>query len=450
MPGKWLYISFVAALLLACTKSKDSFIEEEVTVSENESLTKSATDQNRWIYKAMDEEYYWRGKMPDSAKLDFKAKAQTFFDHLLYKQEDRFSWIESNSQYYGVSLYSGYGIDYASYVAGNVEIHRAILVNPQSDAAKSGLKRGDWFTYSLNGNSVSISTGNIREGRFAPDTSYALMAVSYTEAVSFDTIYYIGSKKIAYLFYNEFMDGSGLSNPYRSELNAIFSRFNQAGVTDLVIDLRYNPGGHVSICQYLCSLVLPDEYLGTISGYHEFNDKLAQKQFAQTGNQEEILYFPTKNNVGGYNLGLKKVYAIVTKRSASASESLVNSLSSCIEVVKVGTTTYGKGVGSWTIRNNRYQWQLQPITFRYFNNEHQAVPASGLEPDIYADESTIEKLYQLGDTREYLLNIVLSQISGESAKRQAAGNYRRLGIQPIDIAPNLQGRLHGLIDTKPE
>ncbi|MFA5328107.1 MAG: S41 family peptidase [Prolixibacteraceae bacterium] len=435
-------------------------IETGSVIKENEQLKNQTIGQNKWLYQQMDKNYYWYKDMPDSSKLDFNQSASSFFERLK-SSKDRFSWIESNGDYPGgESMYDRFGLEYGEYRTVDGEtVCRVLFVGNGSVAMKAGIRRGDWFVLSsgadLEQNQVGIQMGEINDGHFIPikkEMLLAQMEETHTSAVKLDTIYQIGNKKIGYLFYNEFIDTNGnISNPYRIELRNIFTKFNQSIISDLIIDLRYNHGGYASICQYLCSLILADEYLGKVSGFHEFNDKLAQKQLKETGNKEDILYFPSKSTIGGNNIGIPKLYAIVTAQTASASECLINSLSPFIQVITVGTKTVGKGVGSWPIKDDNYKWQIQPITFRYYNSQHVTVPDTGLVPDIYADEALVENYYELGDVKEYLLNIALSQILGEKKLKIAhAGLQKMIPVLPEQSTILPRRKVSGLVITRNE
>ena len=56
-----------------------------------------------------------------------------------------------------------------------------------------------------------------------------------------------GDRKIGYLMYNQFVPGS------EDAMNAIFADFKAQGITDLVLDLRYNLGGTGSTAAVLAS-----------------------------------------------------------------------------------------------------------------------------------------------------------------------------------------------------
>ncbi|MDR1938379.1 MAG: hypothetical protein LBQ73_07765 [Tannerellaceae bacterium] len=436
----------------SCYKdASDRFLDEKTEVVSNgeEEENERVVSQNHWIYDQMKKNYLWEAHLPDTSRLSFSEYPRQFFSRLLY-EGDRFSWIEPNSEYSGSSLYDSYGLDYLAYTAPEGEtLYRALLVRRDSPAQRAGIKRGDWFqVVRESGSRVELKTGSLDGNRLLPGKTVVMQAGEQpgnaAASIELDTVYRMGGKTIGYLLYNEFMDSESIiGNPYRAELRDAFRYFRQEGISDLIIDLRYNPGGYVSICRYLGSLITPDECLGAIWGYHSFNKNLAAQQYEETGSEEETVHFYGANIMGGNNLGMRKVYFIITRRTASASESLINSLSAFIEVTKIGTASTGKGVGSWTIQSNLYEWQLQPITFRYYNKNHESVPDSGLVPDVPVDESDAATLYELGDVRERLLSAALDEILGGTLR--AVRDERKITLVPGGKQPS-PGKIKGYRD----
>lgn len=129
---------------------------------------------------------------------------------------------------------------------------------------------------------------------------------------------------------------------------------------------------------------------------------------------------------------MPRLYFIVSGKTASASESLINNLRPITETILIGTPTTGKGVGSWSIVSSLYPWRIQPITFRYYNKNHETIPDTGLEPDVYIDESNSPVLYPLGDVQELLLSVALSTMTGlGSVRLKQAGPL--LTLQSLDV-----------------
>ncbi|KKM85087.1 hypothetical protein LCGC14_1292550, partial [marine sediment metagenome] len=131
-------------------------------------------------------------------------------------------------------------------------------------------------------------------------------------------------------------------------------------------------------------------------------------------------------------LGLTRVYVLTSRRTASASELVINGLEPFIDVIQVGTTTTGKSEFSNTLVddperaflydpareqfiNPDNQWALQPLLGKNANADGFSEYENGLVPDfeIYED---IEDLGVLGDENERLLAVALSIISGNTAK----------------------------------
>src|SRR5690606_28699965 len=139
-----------------------------------------------------------------------------------------------------------------------------------------------------------------------------------------------GGKKIGYLMYN------GFTNEYDAQLNNAFGELKSAGVTDMALDLRYNPGGSVNSARLLSSLIY-GTYTNSVFLKARYNEKL-QSEF---GDADLIEYFAdtTDNNTPINTLGLSKVYIIATGSSASASELVMNGLDPYMNVIHIGTTT---------------------------------------------------------------------------------------------------------------
>ena len=438
-----------AVALCSCNKAEDRFIEDEVVVNEDENRNKERAYQNQWTYAQMQEHYLWEEYMPDSASVNFTNSPTAFFDKLIYKG-DRFSWIERNTDYSGNLLYDRFGVETVAYLlpAGG-KVYRTALVLPHSPAKAAGLRRGDWFIMANpNGDSMEIETGTIDGTSFMPAKKISLSTseTAYTDAVMLDTIYQLNDQTIGYLVYNSFHDEMiDFTYPYRTELMDIFGNFRAQGITDLIIDLRYNRGGYVSIKELICGLILPDEYMGEIAGYQAYNKTQAAKLLEETGNEEVIRYFPKKSVVENNNVALSQTYFIITGRTASASESLIYSLAPCINVVTVGSTSTGKNVGSYTLKDRHYEWQLQPVTFYFYNREHTAVPETGIVPDFPVNENNIGIWYELGDTRELLLSVALEQITGDIQLRSAAGYSNLLLTPTMDDEREQRRKVEGLI-----
>ena len=125
------------------------------------------------------------------------------------------------------------------------------------------------------------------------------------------------------------------------------------------------------------------------------------------------------------NLNLPRVYFLTTDRTASASESLMTGLYPYMDVVQIGTSTYGKCYGSFTIDDweepKRHNWAMQPIVIKYSNAEGFTDFQDGLPPDHEIVEYPVEAR-PFGNLEDPFLALALEQITGVSplAKKSIA------------------------------
>ena len=151
-------------------------------------------------------------------------------------------------------------------------------------------------------------------------TEYAINSV---EAVS-EITYGSSTGRIGYFVFNRFLETS------ESELRDTFQRFSDSGINDLIVDLRYNGGGRVSIAEILASLIAGDSRADSLLYSYHFNDKYQENNYD--------LYL--RSDVG--DLNLPRVVFLTRSGTASSSEVVTLGLSPHMEVVTVGASTTGK------------------------------------------------------------------------------------------------------------
>jgi len=253
---------------------------------------------------------------------------------------------------------------------------RVRLVEPNSPAGKAGIHRG-WQVIKINGSS-NITTNNadfiiknIYESTATsvtfkkPDASIETIALTeghYTEKpVYLDTVYTIGSKKIGYLVFNSFL---GDEAKVGTEFQRVFTNFTKQSVNDVVVDLRYNGGGYVSIQQKLADYLVSTAANGGVMMKQQYND--SNKQYNET------TYF---RKIG--TLNMNRIYFIVSSSTASASELLINNLKPYMDVRLVGPQhTHGKPVGFFPIPVG--DWYIFPVSFRSVNKNNEGNYFDGL------------------------------------------------------------------------
>ena len=422
-------IIYLLLLIVFGSCSKDSEFEPSFP---KEMPNIGAYDEEcRWVYAQMNHDYLWRKDMPDSLACDYTTDPVTFFKSLL-SSKDKFSCSTHNSSYVGSSDFIKYGFEYQEYTDGNTNFAQVLYVTSPK-LKKRGLKRGDFVQLYDD----KIILGVLGNNGFEPcDTIESSSLFEQTSTVYLDSIYQIERKKVGYICYLQFDDKKDLAN--------VLKHFYEEQIDELVLDLRYNPGGLVSTCKYLSNSIVSENGYGEIFQQCTYNDILSREYFEATGSEKTINSFLTPNNGKGlpgselYGLNLKRLIVLTSKYSASASEALIISLKPFMSVVVIGEQTYGKGVGSWTIRNNKYKYQLQPITMQYYNAKMETVTTDGIPVDYYVPDGYSTTKRNLGDVEEPLLKTALDLIKmeklvmgGNACSRSVAFEEQNEGFKAI-------------------
>ncbi|HEV8689892.1 MAG TPA: S41 family peptidase, partial [Ideonella sp.] len=241
----------------------------------------------------------------------------------------------------------GYGLMVAGLeVTGHPEMPLyARYIEPGSPAAQAGLLRGDQIE-TINGKTSAqvISSGNY-DDLSAFDTGETLVLgvhdssgndrqVTLTSAIynlvpvpNTAVITSTLGRKMGYVMVKDMIDQA--LTPY----DAAFAQFKAAGVEEVVLDLRYNGGGLISVADKLASYPNAPATNGNIFSSLIYNDR---KQ-----GYNENFRFPNYANA----TGLARVYVLTGPRTCSASEQVINGLRPYVNVVTIGDTTCGKPVG---------------------------------------------------------------------------------------------------------
>lgn len=396
----------------------------------------STPSQNRYVLDVMRDIYFWNTELPATVNATSYATPEALLDAIRFRPLDqRFSYIgarETEEAFYSDSQFIGFGFA-NSYDGVGLRI---LQVFPDSPAAATGIQRGDRIT-SINGQSVAALVGNgtigaalgpSQEGyaitfRYerpdgtAVDASMTKRAVTIP-TVSYLNVYEIDGRKIAYLFFRNFV------TPSRQALDDAFNALRDVGATELVLDLRYNGGGLVSVAQHLASLIGGSRTEGQVFAEYFHNTRNAFRN--------EITRFEAKPNA----LPLQRLVVITTGSSASASELVINALRPFIPVTTVGDTTYGKPVGQYGI--TFCDKVLYPVSFTLRNALGQGDFFDGIAADCRAPDDAD---HQLGDPREASLAEALAVVrTGQcSAPPVSAAAERRRETTRIDLMPPRTG-----------
>nr|WP_315211641.1 S41 family peptidase [uncultured Flavobacterium sp.] len=418
---------------------------------DNDDLAPPASlDIQDFIWKGMNQYYLWQADVPnldddkfaDQAALNIFLKGYTvpedLFDALrVDKTIDRFSWIvddylELEGTLQGTTKNNGVDFGLSRKPGSTTEIFgyvRYIIAN--SDASNKNIKRGDYFT-AVNGTQLTLT--NYESLLFGSNENYTLNLADYNgttivangksveltktvlseNPILINKVITSGSHKIGYLMYNGFYAN------YDTQLNEAFASLKSQGVTDLVLDLRYNGGGSVQTATRLASMIT-GQFTGQVFAKQQWNAKI--NAYFETNNPAALINsFTDKIGTTAINsLNLTKVYILTTQSSASASELVINGLEPHINVIQIGDVTVGKNVGSVTLydsptfgaenRNPKHKYAMQPIVLKIVNSVGFGDYFNGLQPDFLQKE-TISTYGILGDAAEPLLSTAIAKITG--------------------------------------
>jgi carboxyl-terminal processing protease len=396
---------------------------------------------NNWIYDTMQEVYLWTEFLPSRPNLNLNP--QEFFQRLLY-EEDRFSILAEDVDEFmlglsGVNQDAGYELQFARTENDNQVVAIILYTKENSPARNLGLRRGDLITRV---NNARISSSNINAvlealssphtihwARFNDDTqefedqgTLNVNVTQVTENPNFlDSIYDYNGKKIGYYVYHFFTPGTN-GEEYNNQMDEIFQRFKSEGVSEVIVDLRYNSGGAVPAAVNLGSLLGKGVDETQLFFHNQWNNLYQQafEEIAQNGGPDNIRQnFRNKPENIGNNLSSGRVYILTGHQTASASELIINGLKPYMDVYLTGDETIGKNIGSIPIEdedNPNNNLVLVPEVFIIFNSRDETYP-EGFTPNTLINEFEHLPLREFGDTRDPLLNHVLSTIDGTLARR---------------------------------
>lgn len=422
---------------------------------DNDDTTISANEISDFVWKGMNYFYLYKDNIPDLANDRFSsneeyanylneyATPEDLFESLIYQRQnvDRHSWIVNDyialEQFFsGVSTSNG--MEFKIFLEPNTTSQLMAIVKlvlPNSDADNKGIKRGDIFN-TVNGTALTtanystlLSTDSYTinkatyDDKGTPETtddvvisgseSIPLNKLEYSENPIYKTeIFNIGGNNIGYLMYN------GFTANYDSQLNDVFANFKANSIKDLILDLRYNPGGAVNSAILLSSMIT-GQFNGEVFSTEQWNSEF--QTYFENENPELVINRFTNNDNGTAlnSLNLPKVYVLATKSSASASELLINSLDPYIDVIHIGDFTYGKYQASRTLydsnnfgrdgANPNHAYAMQPLILKSLNKVGNTDYDNGLTPDIELKENYLN-LGVLGDANETLVAAAIAHI----------------------------------------
>lgn len=405
---------------------------------------------NNRLYDVFSEAYLWNTRIPSRASLQNTVEPEAYFEKLRYLPDDRWSDLFQNSDQVSQMLENeesgfGYGLAFGRFT--NTGTYFAVIthVYPNSPAEKAGLERGDliiginnsditdrnaqdlWYASSL-----TLTLGKLAGSEISEEGKVSMQAsTQYDDPVIATRILEQSGHKIGYLCYTDYVERS------ESRLTEVFTGFREAGVTDVVLDLRYNGGGLSTTGVFLSSILAPATALdgNTVYLTESWND-LYNDYYDHEANEDydRKQYFKPDIPV---NMNLNRLYILTSGQTASASEGTIIGLAPYMNVVTIGDSTYGKYCGAAFLETlderdkDLKQWGMMLVVYRFVNRDGLTDFKNGLAPTFPVSDDLFET-YPFGDERDPQLAKAIELITGNplpavaAAKISAPGHCRML------------------------
>lgn len=339
------------------------------------------------------------------------------------KPVDQFSFtlstVDLQNQQSGIA--SGYGFRRSTLTSTLPRVVRVLYVEQGSPAQLAGVLRGDTIT-SVDGVDINdtssagiaalnaglvptvankttrfgLVAANTNTPRFVNITSSQTITVT---PVALSTVITDGGNTVGYLVLNSF----GVVSAEKQLIDAI-TLFKNAGVNEVVVDLRYNGGGYLDLANELAWMLGDASLAGKTFEKLTCNDKNnlpfcnTTSAFHQTSQGFSVAPGQTLPQ-----LGLKRVFMLTTGSTCSASESVFNGLSPFMQVIRIGNTSCGKPYG-FSYENN-CGTSYAAMQFKGVNAVGFGDYADGFAPHCaVADDLTRQR----GDPTEAMLSGALS------------------------------------------
>lgn len=352
-------------LVAACGGGNDN--DDLASACGSTAASGSVGDRQSWLRCYFDNSYLWYALSPKPSP-GSAATVDAYFDALLYRGGDAIpngggaTWpsdsysfsqsTESFNRFFGDGQTLSYGLALAAFeVTGQPNAPLYVrYMEPAGPAAQARILRGERIM-SLNGRtSAELIAANEGRGDFSalnPNAAGEVLDVVVRNSANVDRIVRLtattfnltpvqgaqvvqsqGNQLIGYVFIKDMISQVG------SPLASVMTDFRNQGIQQLILDLRYNGGGLVSMGASVASYGAGNRGAGQVYAKLLYNDK-------QSGNNQTFNF----SNPGAW-AGFPKVYVLMGERTCSASEQVINGLRGVgVEVVAIGDVSCGKPVG---------------------------------------------------------------------------------------------------------
>ncbi len=291
--------------------------------------------------------------------------------------------LQADQEFFGEGKYKGFGFSYRFESSTVARLSRVFSDSPAARATPFPLARGQRIL-SLNGRTIAdINANEGISAALAGDTvEFEMQRVdssTFTTSITRDVVTIdpipqwrviergAGLPPVGFIELSSFIS---TANPVFDD---VFAAFRQAGVNDVILDLRYNGGGLVSTAD-----LLGDYFGGLVAENLVFSRTEFNADRAAASNSTE--FFERLGN----SMSLSRLVVVATGGTASASELVTNGMIPHVDVTIVGDNTFGKPVGQ--IGLAFCDKIMRPTSFRIANADGAGDYFDGLPVDCAAPD----------------------------------------------------------------
>ncbi len=447
MALRWGLVALLAALVSACGGgdggSSTSFTAPPPTtagapVTAPPPTTTSGTCSLRarqdWVAEQLNEFYLFPDLLAQNVNPDNFSTVQEFIDALVAPARaagrDKFftfiTSIEAENAFFASGETAGFGVRLSfDNAASRVFIIDAFEGAP---ALAAGLDRGTELLAIGTNSSNLVSVANIIASQGSAGVSAALgpstagtarvlqfRTAAGTEITTTVTktdfeippistrfgvrIFDDGGKRVGYINLRTFIGSADTA------LRDAFAQLRAEGVSEVILDLRYNGGGLVRIAELFGDLLGDDRFASDIFSLTTFRASLSQFNDQRNFDAQPQSIAPTK------------IAVIGTSSTASASELVTNAFLPYLgaDIGLIGSNTSGKPVGQIAVDMEECDDRLRVVAFTTLNADREAEYFDGLAGVMEATcRAPDDILLPLGDVREGSIAQSLSFLRGES------------------------------------
>lgn len=215
-----------------------------------------------------------------------------------------------------------------------------------------------------------------------------------------------GGRRVGYINLRTFI------TPAETPLRNAFAMFSDQGITEVVIDLRYNGGGLLSTAAVMANLMGKNRFSSDVFSYITYRSE-------KSSENRTYSFIPQSESIAPTRIAF-----IGGGSTASASELLINGFVPYLDtaVGLIGSNTYGKPVGQIALDRPQCDDRLRAVAFSVQNSLRSSAYFDGLAGTVKASCRSDDDIgHALGDPQEASTRQALDFLAGRSCTPIASG-----------------------------